>query len=628
MIRRAAIGCVLLGISVFVPPLWPTPDAFETPKTVAWCLALLLFTVAGPGRAPFFRGGRDIGGLAAVALLGWMLIRSLATRPILDPIVLVGWMLPPALYLAGRALSASAARAVARTAFWIGCVQAALMALQRVGLDPLFGGTTAEMAYAPGRMIGTVGYHNQAVDLLAVCAALGMASGVGAAKILGGLALVAVPTAYRAGLAGIAVGAILFRFRFRRTKAKPADATVSRRRQRWGALILVLAAAALLAAFPDTRERLGEAVRRPLETPALRTRATMVRAACAMIRDRPVSGWGSGAYAFQYMERLADLLPDHPSHRDLGSVVYAREPHNDLLHLACEFGLVGLFLAVLWIAAVFPDLPAAGRFLVGYWLVVSLFGFPWHDAAAGPLFGLALGLLERRDGNVAVRAASWEFFPFAAAGAVGLAAAIAQLGADAGWWRARCWQGRALAREGGLLAIDGRFVEAEAALIASRRIERSPEQANNLGFVKMRLRKAAEAEAVYRDWCASGIEHGKALGCLAGALEAQGRWAEAGDTLLDRHMLWPRESSDADLFRTAVLLLRGNETGKARGLIDSFRNRNGDTTRWTAEWENLSGAVELRRGATAKARAHFLRALEMKPELESAHRNLRTLPLP
>ena len=63
-----------------------------------------------------------------------------------------------------------------------------------------------------------------------------------------------------------------------------------------------------------------------------------------------------------------------------------------------------------------------------------------------------------------------------------------------------------------------------------------------------------------------------------------------------------------------------------RRLARHFQRCNGRTPRWTAEWENLLGAAELRAGWIESARLHFVKALEMKPTLESARRNLALLP--
>ena len=683
-LRIALCASVVLSMAAFVPPCIATADAFEAPKTLFWCLALALAGLCGFVSAPSSRR-RGMDEWAAMALLCWMALRTFAAWALLDWAVLVGWLLPPFLYLAGVRLSRQPTATGSRLPtilILVGAAQAALMVLQRFGLDPLFAATTNAQSYLPGRMIGTVGYHNQAVDLLAVCAALWIwrlgrpcpepmaiggrpprqnngpaadcnrlpaaETGLRALPPIALLGVLSALAAYRAGFAGVLAGVVVLfvaeSFRGSRGRLRGAAAT------------LAVSLCAICLAVPQMRARAADALARPLATPALRTRATMARAAWAMVRERPLFGHGSGAYAFQYMKRVADGMPDEIGHEELGGVVYAREPHNDFLHLWSEFGLAGLVLALGWLAAVWRSQPAAGRFLMGYWLFASCFGFPWHDAAAGPLFGLALGLMagdcseivgSRSQSAAECRCSTADCSRLPATGKtnarlpiaighrlptilffVGLAGAVLcllQLGADAGWWRAFPWQGRALAREGGLLAMEERFAEAEKVLEASRRLERSPEQCNNLGFVKMKLGQPSEAEAIYREWADSGIDHAKALRSLAGAQEAQGKWLAAGRTLCTLHRRWPRESRDADLFRAASLLLRGGDAETSRRLARHFQRRNGRTHRWTAEWENLYGAAELQAGRIERARAHFKNALRMKPALESARRNLSLL---
>ena len=663
-LRIAFCAFVALGISAFVPPCFATADAFETPKTLFWCLTLVVASFCCFGSAPLTKR-RGAGDWAAISLLGWMALRTLAAGTLLDWSVLVGWLLPPALYLAGVRLSRQPCATDNRQSAIIGVVgvigvaQAALMVLQRFGLDPLFAATTNAQSYLPGRMIGTIGYHNQAVDLLAVCAALalwrvrrrrpgspeslegpegreslesreGQCQAVGKTAVallpLALLGAIAAMAAYRAGFVGVLVG----------TAALLSARSWRGRRGVVAALGVAVALCAICLAVPQMRARAAGALTRPFATPALRTRATMARAAWAMICERPLFGHGSGSYAFQYMKRVSDGMPSEMGHEELGGVVYAREPHNDFLHLWCEFGLIGLVLALWWLIATWHRQPVGGRFLLGYWLVASCFGFPWHDTAAGPFFGLALGLMGGGSGSIGSQPLEFGSRPLPAIGkrqstaplAIGFAGAVLcllQIGADIGRWRAFPWQGRALAREGGLLAMERRFAEAEEVLEASRRLERSPEQCNNLGFVKMKLGQPAKAEAIYREWADSGIDHAKALRSLAGAQEAQGKWLDAGRTLYRLHSLWPSESSDADLFRTASLLLRGGDAETALLLVRRFWRRNGQSTRWTAEWENLFGAAELRRGNVGGARVHFRCALEMKPSLESARRNLQVL---
>ena len=162
----AAAGVALVALA-HVPSSWPALNYFDPPKRLLW--GLLAFALAVGSR----RERSRLGGPAlclALGLLGWMGLRTL-WRPVpaaeLD--VLFSWMLPVVLLVVGAGLPRSGERRLLGGSLVLaGVVQAVLMLLQRAGLDPLFAETTAAMAYAPGRMVGTIGYHNQAVDFLAL----------------------------------------------------------------------------------------------------------------------------------------------------------------------------------------------------------------------------------------------------------------------------------------------------------------------------------------------------------------------------------------------------------------------------------------------------------------------------
>lgn len=609
---------VAVATSAFIPANIATADSFEAPKLLAWSVALAICAFARRsdarhGAAPWF----------ALALLAWMPARTLVAGNAYDAMVLVGWMMLPALYLAGRGLGRVNTRAVAWACAVVAVFQCVLMLAQRFGLDPFFGATTAAMEYAPGRMVGTVGYHNQAVDLLAVCCAL-------APSVIPLTAIAAVPgafavlAAYRAGIAGVVAGLV-------------AAGGIARRRGAWAAVAAMLAVAALCAAVPEARARISETARLGLSVPAMRTRTTMARAASSMIRERPLFGHGSGSYAFQYLGRVAGMRPEPTTHEWLQGVEYAREPHNDFLHIWSEFGVVGLALALGWLAATARMQPAAGRFLLGYWAMASLFGFPWHDTAAGPLFGLALGMLETADDGQAAergglnrgrfRAVISTTATVALALACGMIA-LAQIAAEMGAMEPFEWQGLSLAREGGLLAIEGRFSDAEGRLVRSLKTERSPEQLSNLGFVKMQLGKHDEAEPLYRELAASGICHFDALRGLSSSLEKMGRRGEAAEVEAERFRLWPDKFGDDEVYRLCSLKLLAGDGAYAEWMSRNFQERCRQRSRmeaWTPEWENLRGGALMALGRREEAKACFTEALRRKPGLASARRNLQNL---
>ncbi len=114
----------------------------------------------------------------------------------------------------------------------------------------------------------------------------------------------------------------------------------------WAAgLEMLMFIGTLVMANPTTRGRLHEIVVLGAEAPAIASRLWLQKVACSMWTERPWTGWGPGAYAIQYTERLGDVLPEEKNHAILKSLVHAREPHHDLLQFGAEFGLIGAALA-------------------------------------------------------------------------------------------------------------------------------------------------------------------------------------------------------------------------------------------------------------------------------------------
>ncbi|HXE47978.1 MAG TPA: O-antigen ligase family protein [Ramlibacter sp.] len=182
--------------------------------------------------------------------------------------------------------------------------------------------------------------------------------------------------------------------------------------------------------------------------PSLGVRMVMWKATGTMIRQRPLSGVGAGAWESEiplYQAEGSQLETDY----------YV---HNEFLQLLAEYGLVGwLFL----IGLVAYLLAAAARTLTGRsaeaqaeepWravllcslltlMIVSNVGFPWRMAATGALFALCLGGLAASDarlgfaGRAAAARLAWRpSFSRALAGcvvaAIALAAYITQQAAE------------------------------------------------------------------------------------------------------------------------------------------------------------------------------------------------------
>lgn len=647
--RRAAEiggGTVLLGVLAAmlfsVPESWTALDHFETPRRLLWSVVACAVLAS----AAFRRGARQpslhaAGGAWVAALVLWMLLRAaLRASPAAEFEVLVTWLLPPLLFLAGRTLSDRACRGVATAFVAAGAAQMAVMALQRFGLDPLYPETTARIDYPPGRMLGSIGYQNQAVDAVAV----GVAAfvwlrprwrwvGVG---LLAGTATLA---AHRSGLAGALLGALALTAVTRRR----GDAT----RSGFDRGALTLAAAGVLAlamVVPEMRQRIAATIRQGRELPAIRTRATMAAVAIELWREHPLIGAGPGEFALQYGPRLGKRLPIEKTHRDLQGVVMAREAHNDGLQLGAEFGWIGVALAGAAAAGLVRGvkrLPVEGptalpsaAFLAAYFAVACATSFAWQYAVAGPAAALWLGALTRAAGEGGRHpAARWGCvagagLALAAAAFFGRSLAVDRsvLAIRVGSRPPEPWGGfgRQRVELGGLLATQGRWEDARRCLESARTVRWDVALLNNLGHVLAKRGDWEGALAAYREWTASGLDHGRALANEAVALERLGRFGEAGTALLRKHRLWPTDSSSEDVRRTVTLLLRGARTDEAEHLLTQFEARCAarDPQAWTAEWENLAGAVARRRGNASEALRRFRRALERSPGLESASRNL------
>ena len=106
------------------------------------------------------------------------------------------------------------------------------------------------------------------------------------------------------------------------------------------ALPLLAAAAGWTAwrALPGVRERIGAVLEDPEKSGG--GRLNMWRDAPAMFRDRPVRGFGAGAYVWTYP----------PYQRHVRLHLNYDYPHNEYIHLLLEYGAAGLALALAGLA--------------------------------------------------------------------------------------------------------------------------------------------------------------------------------------------------------------------------------------------------------------------------------------
>jgi O-antigen ligase len=109
-------------------------------------------------------------------------------------------------------------------------------------------------------------------------------------------------------------------------------------------LLLVVGAVGVYAVSPQMQDRISqtlhEATHRSLEDfSSAGQRLYFAEKSLQLIQERPVMGWGTGAYHEQYC-RIADT----EEWCRLGSV----HPHNQFLFIAVDHGMVGLLLMVLF----------------------------------------------------------------------------------------------------------------------------------------------------------------------------------------------------------------------------------------------------------------------------------------
>jgi hypothetical protein len=422
----------------------------------------------------------------------------------------------------------------------------------------------------------------------------------------------------------------------------------------------VCATAAIIALVPDTAIRFREMVTDYRHSPAVGSRVVMTRVGVDLFQERPLTGWGAGEYAFQYLDRLGKVLPEDKPHEVLRNVVFAREAHNDYLQFAVEFGMIGVLLvaALLAVAAVrcararnlCADVVLAIAFIVAYMAVSSLVSFPWQTSMGCPLAGFLLGSLwptcRRSESRHAGDSAGMLLTVLGGTAKVGLVIASLAL---VGWCALDAFLNAAVpnalamngpsaterlmpryayryhALVGASYAAQGADFEAENELILAQWGYRDVPLWNNLGHVQAKLHKWREAAEVYEKWARCGLDHSNALLNLSIAYEQTGRFREAAESLARRNNLW-RDPSPNEIKRLAVLQLQSGDPRRAQDTLRLYKRK------WTtadpktvAEIENLAGGICLVLGERRQAAKWFRLALDKNPGLESARRNLEGL---
>lgn len=633
---------------------------FDPLKRLLWAsLALFLFYVVGRSKAG---GNSELLNALAGALGLWMVARTLCRpHPRVEIEVLFSWLLPLTFFVLGQRLRGLRGL----KSFVLGLqlsalLQAILMLLQRAGYDPLFAETTSAMDYAPGRMIGAIGYHNQAVDYLALCGAttfINIRSTILRRVSFAFLVAVVGLTGNRGGIAAL-LCAVFF--------SEAAGLWLTRTKRRHGLLPIVgwgtglgILAVGFLLSLPITGERIRETVSNLRQSQAFGSRLIMANIGIGMWKESPWVGWGSGEYAFQYLTRLGASLPAQKTHEVLRNVTFARETHNDAVQFAAEFGLVGLTLAALLLAAGLaalwkrraadPPRTCSAVFTLVYLALAGLVAFPWQTSMAGPLAGLLLGICVPslqdpatvKEPRLTKAGPAIRWIGSAALG-LWLVCSLGWYACNAFWnsviaerlahgetsfasaWVPR-WAGNYQALIGASYAAQGNPAAAEKVLLRARMRYSDVLLLNNLGNALASQGKWAEALPVYRAWEATGISYSNALNNLSVAYEQLGQYPEAGEAVKRLLELWPQGNLRA-VRRLAVLRLR---SGDVDGFLRLFRRHERLFLRRSPplpdDVENLGGLGYMLLGRRAEAEKHFRAALEKNPKSEGARRNLDLL---
>ena len=170
--------------------------------------------------------------------------------------------------------------------------------------------------------------------------------------------------------------------------------------RRWVALLVVpLAAVMVYAASPQLQARFGKGiaelrnVARAPELTSMGVRQVMWRGTVQLITERPLRGYGLGAFAAEYSQRARS----QPGWRAIAST----DPHNQYLFLWVEAGLLGIAAFAWWLIAATRQ-PAAAPYrtvavgLLAGWCVTSLFSSHFQTFNEGHLIALLLGVFLAR----------------------------------------------------------------------------------------------------------------------------------------------------------------------------------------------------------------------------------------
>lgn len=666
-------GLVLLASLCYLPVYSVIAFHFDAIKRILVLALLLLLAWEGfRTRHERFDGRHHALSLMGLAegLLLWFMVRWVFSGSIWrETGVLFAWLTPLLAFRVGLELSSSRIRGLSLWVVAAGIVQAALMWLQR--LDR-WNSLTWSIDAPSARMIGTIGYHNQAADFLAFSVAvlpLGWVTFRDASRpirTLAGLcgyvaAATMLATIPATGARGPSMGVLLGL-----TVMLAGILFSCQSRVRSSALVKGLAASVLaLFVIVFTKVVVPRlTMLRDLMGPdgGFASRFWMFRIAGRMWSERPLTGWGPGSFAYQYMERLGEALPAARNHRILQQITFAREAHHEGLQALAEFGLIGFGLAlVLFVLAIFcfwryrSHVAAwSGGFLLGYALIQAQLSFLWQTALPGPLMALWIGAclslcLHNRPAKpnctseakpaTPCNALPWQrlrqyvvfgllvmcmsFYAVDIWGLFRVSNSIEWSNVqEARHPRLPPWAHAHRARLGALLLREGFALEGVRMLESAREGYVDPHLLNNLGAGYAALGEWNKALPSYQAWERSGLSPEDALHNVSIALEQLGRFSEALDALGEQSRLWPRFDPQR-AFRFAGLALQSGAPDRAIPILDRYLSEDERLSRAErVQANNLLAAAYMMQGDLDAAETLVQAVLQTDPHNRTAARNI------
>lgn len=148
-----------------------------------------------------------------------------------------------------------------------------------------------------------------------------------------------------------------------------------------GCIALPLVLVGLYFALPNVKARVNQGVDNVIAfqqaessqqmgiNNSLGVRLSFIVETLQVMRDHPVLGTGIGSFKYVHQQRFAEQA----------KTVQINDPHNAYAYVGFELGLIGLFIYIAWLYAVFKltcTLPASQAMLLrGVWLMFIVMGF-------------------------------------------------------------------------------------------------------------------------------------------------------------------------------------------------------------------------------------------------------------